>query len=130
MGDALSRPSEDSAYVQAMADAFLNSDLNARLIHNKVATLLPPAPDDGIDGIYLGDLLIVDRSISPKAGSVIFTEIAGEFCLRRLRRYGKDLVLEDDKGYTPPRRVTNEDFFRGTVTYSIHPHFRCLSMSL
>ncbi len=121
MGDALARPKDDPAYVQAMADAFLNADLNARLIHNKAATFLPPAPDDAIDGVFMGDLLIVNRSIKHKPNSVIFAEIAGEFCLRRLRRYGNDWILEDDKGYSPPRMVTNEDYYHGTVTHSIHP---------
>lgn len=122
MGDALARPFEDSGYVQAMADAFLNADLNARLIQNKAATMLPPAPDNAIEGIFQGDLLIVNRSLKPKSNTVIFAEIAGEFCLRRLRRYGSAWVLEDDKGHSAPKEMSNEDFYHGTVTHSIHAH--------
>jgi DNA polymerase V len=121
MGDALAR-AKDDPYVQAMADALLNTDLKTRLILNMAATCLPPAPDDGIDGVYLGDLLIVDRSIKPKLNGVIFAEIAGEFCLRRLRRIGKNLFLEDDKGYALPHKVTSDDYFHGTVTHNIHAH--------
>lgn len=53
-GGALARPQDDSANVQAMANAYLHADLNVRLIANKAATYLPPAPDDGIDGVVTG----------------------------------------------------------------------------
>ena len=79
MGDALARPKDDPAYVQAMADAFLNADLNARLIRNRAATFLPPAPDDAIDGVFIGDLLIVNVGGSPPGSDQVedFTQVKG-----------------------------------------------------
>jgi hypothetical protein len=62
MGDTLSCP----AMIQGVADGYLNTDLNARFIHNRAATYLPLAPDDGIESISVDDTLIVDRSLSPK----------------------------------------------------------------
>jgi SOS-response transcriptional repressor LexA len=112
MGDTLSHP----AMTQGVAYGYLNTDLNARFISNKAATYLPLAPDDGIEGISVGDTLIVDRSLKPKAGRVILAE----YCLRRLIRNGTALLLVDDKGYAPPRHVTESDYYHVTVTHNIH----------
>jgi DNA polymerase V len=119
MGDILSRL-EKQALIQGVADGYLNTDLNARFISNKAATYLPLAPDDGIEGIAVGDTLIVDRSLKPKPGRVILAEIDGQYCLRRLVRNGTALLLVDDKGYAPPRHVTESDYYHGTVTHNIH----------
>jgi DNA polymerase V len=101
-------------------DGYLNADLNQRFITNQAATYLPIAPDDGIEGIFTGDVLIVDRSIRPKPGYVIFAEVDGEYCLRRLMKSGNAMTLVDDKGYVPPRLVTDDDYYHGTVTHNIH----------
>ena len=119
MGDILPRL-EAQALIQGVADGYLNTDLNARFIQNKAATYLPLAPDDGIEGIYVGDTLIVDRSLKPKPGRVILAEIDGEYCLRRLVRQGSALLLVDDKGYVPPRLVTETEYYHGTVMHTIH----------
>jgi len=119
MGDTLSRL-DSKALIQGVADGYLNTDLNARFIKNKAATYLPLAPDDGIEGISIGDMLIVDRSLKPKPGRVILAEIDGQYCLRRLVKHGNALFLVDDRGYVPPRPVTEDEQYHGTVTYSIH----------
>jgi DNA polymerase V len=106
--------------VQGIVDGYLNADLNHRFIANPAATYLPLAPNDGIEGIFAGDVLIVDRSIRPKQGCVILAEIDGEYCLRRLIKNGEAMALVDDKGYVPPRLVTEDDYYHGTVTYNIH----------
>lgn len=119
MGDVLSRL-DSKALIQGVADGYLNIDLNARFIQNKAATYLPLAPNNGIEGIYAGDTLIVDRSLKPKPGRVILAEIDGEYCLRRLVRQGSALLMVDDNGYVPPRQVTETECYHGTVTYTIH----------
>ena len=119
MGDTLSRL-EAQALIQGVADGYLNTDLNARFISNKAATYLPLAPDDGIEGISLGDTLIVDRSLKPKPGRVIWAEVDGQYCLRRLIKQGSVLLLVDDKGYVLPRPATETEFYHGTVTHTIH----------
>jgi len=106
--------------VQGIVDGYLDIDLNDRFIMNPAATYLPLAPDNGIDGISAGDVLIVDRSIRPKPGCVILTEMDGEYCLRRLIKQGETMALVDDKGYVPLRLVTEDDYYHGTVTHNIH----------
>jgi DNA polymerase V len=98
MGDALSRL-ESQELIQGVADGYLNTDLNARFIQNKAAIYLPLAPDDGIEGISIGDVLIVDRSLKPKPGRVIWAEVDGQYCLRRLIKQGSALLMVDDKGH-------------------------------
>jgi DNA polymerase V len=117
-GDGLARKEK----TQAVADAYLQCDLNARFIHNKAATYLPPAFDDGIDGIFMGDTLIVDRSVKPRPGLVIVAEVDGEYCLRRIVQDRGRILLTDDKGYVPPRLATGIDYSHGVVLFSIHPH--------
>ena len=119
MGDILPRL-ESQALIQGVADGYLNTDLNARFIQYKSATYLPLAPDDGIEGISIGDVLIVDHSLKPKPGRVIWAEIDGQYCLRRLVKQGSALLMVDDKGYVPPRLVTEAEYYHGTVTHTIH----------
>lgn len=121
MGEVLSRLDAERL-IQGIADGYLEMDLNARFIRNKAATYLPPAPDNGIEGIVPGDVLIVDRALKPKPGAVIMAELDGQYCLRRLIRQGSALLLIDDRGYVSPRLVTEEDYYHGTVTHSIHAH--------
>lgn len=118
--EAWPRP-EDRELVQGFADGYLKCDLNARFITNRTATYLPPAPDDGIEGIHLGDTLIVDRSIKPQPGLVIVAELDGQYCLRRIIRERGRLMLIDDKGYVPPRMISGIEYYHGTVTHNIHP---------
>lgn len=119
MGDKLPRL-ESQALIQGIADGYLNTDLNARFILNKAATYLPLAPDDGIETISVGDVLIVDRSLKPKPGRVILAEIDGQYCLRRLLKHGNALFLNDDRGLVPPQPISEQEYYHGTVTYSIH----------
>lgn len=121
MGDALARPDSDD-YTQIVADAYLISDLNARFIRRKSSTWFPIAPDDGIEGIFMGDVLIVDRAENLHPGSVVMVEIEGEYCLRRVVKDGKRLLLIDDKGYVPPRVFSDMACYHGTVFYNVHPH--------
>lgn len=119
MGDILPRL-DSQALIQGVADGYLNIDLNARFILNKAATYLPLAPDNGIETISVGDVLIVDRSLKPKPGRVILAEIDGQYCLRRLLKHGNTLFLSDDRGLVPPQPVSEHEYYHGTVTYSIH----------
>lgn len=79
MGDTLSRL-ESQALIKSIADGYLNTDLIARFIQNKAATYLPIAPDDGIEGIFIGD--ITDQVFKPKPRRVILAEIYGQYSLR------------------------------------------------
>ena len=56
-------------------------DLNRLLMPNKAATFLARADGDGLrqEGIFNGDLLIIDRSLTPHQGDLIGVYSEGEF---------------------------------------------------
>jgi DNA polymerase V len=70
-------------------------------------------------GINHGDLLVVERDVEAKNGDVVVALIAGQFTVKRFRRYGGNLwLVPANKDYSEPK---NEDFsVWGIVKYSIH----------
>ena len=59
-------------------------DLNEQLILNKPATFFFRMNGDAMmeDGIFSGDILIVDRSIKPVSGKLIVAVLDGELLVR------------------------------------------------
>ena len=71
-------------------------DLNSHLIHNRESTFFVRAQGESmIDaGIYPGNILIVDRSISAKSGKIVIAIIDGEFTVKRLHKYRGKITLK------------------------------------
>src|SRR5215210_6462230 len=63
-------------------------DLNEQLINNKPATFFFRMNGDSMEGsgIFSGDILIVDRSITNANGKVIVAVLNGEMLVRRLEK--------------------------------------------
>src|SRR5215216_3692437 len=61
-------------------------DLNEQLIKNKPATFFFRMNGDSMEGagIFSGDILIVDRSITNVNGKVVIAVLNGEMMVRRL----------------------------------------------
>ncbi|MFT4153577.1 LexA family protein [Parafilimonas sp.] len=74
----------------AAADDYMERgiDLNEQLILNKPATFFFRMNGDAMmeDGIFSGDVLIVDRSIKPSSGKLIVAILDGELLVRRMQR--------------------------------------------
>src|SRR5437763_15337082 len=70
------------------ADDYIDQeiDLNRHLIKNPLATFIVYAEGDSMigEGIYSGDALIVDRSLKPRAGSIVIACIEGELTAKQL----------------------------------------------
>lgn len=99
-------------------------DLNQFLIKHPAATFFVRVEGDSMKngGISHGDLLIVDRAITPQNGQIIVAVLNGEFTLKRIKKEGNRLFLKPENPFFPLIEVTEEMDFQvwGVVTYTIH----------
>ena len=71
-----------------------------------------------------GDVLMVDKSIEPKAGKVIIAAINGEMTVKRLSVVDGQMTLTADNMNYPDVKVVDfdESMVWGVVTNVIHQH--------
>ncbi|MBF4995368.1 translesion error-prone DNA polymerase V autoproteolytic subunit [Arthrobacter gandavensis] len=77
-------------------------DLNRHLIRDVTSTYIVRVSGDSMSGTGIsdGDELIVDRSLTPRDGSVVVAVLDGELTVRRLRLTGRGIVLAaENTGY-------------------------------
>ena len=67
-------------------------DLNELLVKRPAATFFVKVQGDSMigEGIYDGDLLVVDRSLRPASGDVIIACVDGDFTVKTYRRVKRD----------------------------------------
>ncbi len=99
-------------------------DLNEQLIRNKPATFFFRMNSHAMTGagIFSGDILIVDRSITATNGKVVIAVLNGEMMVRRLERTANRIRLIPE---THTLSVIDIDAFAdftvwGVVIYAIH----------
>ena len=115
-----------SAGFPSPADDFLEGslDLNAHLIQNKAATFIVRASGESMigAGIYPNDLLLVDRSITPKSGHVVIACVQGELLVKRLYKSKNRIELRaENKDFKAIVINDSDEFFVwGVVTSVIH----------
>ena len=99
-------------------------DLNEYLVSNPVATFIVKA--NGVSmidaNIRSGDLLIVDKSLTPKNNSIVIASIFGDLTVKQLKKKYKKLFLVSNNSNYPNFEVKEEMdcFVWGVVTYVIH----------
>ena len=108
------------------ADDYLDGslDLNQHLITHPTATFFVRVAGESMReaGIHSGDVLIVDRALTPTDGSVVIAVVNGELTVKRLsKRHGQLLLMPENQQY-PPLPITETTAFEvwGVVTYVIH----------
>jgi DNA polymerase V len=113
------------------ADDFIERslDLNKQLVANPIATFFVRASGNSMDGVGIhdGDLLVVDRSVSPIHGSIVVAVVDGGFTVKRLTKRGDHMSLTpepnklDQGRYAPIEVGENTDAtIWGVVTWSLH----------
>jgi len=99
-------------------------DLNQYLIPHPAATFfVKVAGESMIDaGIFPGDILIVDRSISPSDKKIIIAVVNGDFTVKRIRIRNDKIFLEPHNSSYSPIEIDKKCDFSvwGVVTYIIH----------
>lgn len=99
-------------------------DLNEYLITHPAATYFVRVEGSSmIDaGINSGDMLIVDRAVEPRDGSIVVAAINGEFTVKRVKRLKDGLYLVSENINFAPIKITEDMDFEiwGVVTHAIH----------
>ncbi|MFI3294513.1 MAG: translesion error-prone DNA polymerase V autoproteolytic subunit [Rikenellaceae bacterium] len=101
----------------------LKLDLNRELISNPASTFFARVSgvsmvDSGVDD---GDLLVIDKSVTPYNGCLAICYVDGEFTVKRYENHGDYALLIPSNANYQPLRVTPDDDFRiwGVVRYVI-----------
>ena len=99
-------------------------DLNDLLIRNPASTFFVRVTGDSMinSGIHSGDILVVDRSLDPKDGSIVIAVINGELTVKRLSRKNGNLSLVPENPNYKKIDITAEMSFEvwGVVSSVIH----------
>ncbi|MDA8171738.1 MAG: transcriptional repressor LexA [Nitrospiraceae bacterium] len=69
--------------------------LDELLIQNREATFLLKVSGDSMSGagILPGDMVIVDKGLTPKSGDIVIAEVDGAWTMKYLRKRGSDVTL-------------------------------------
>ena len=100
-------------------------DLNTLLITDSASTFFLKASGDSMieAGILDGDILVVDKSLSPKNRDIVIASINGEFMVKRYlcEKNGNKSLHAENKLF-PPVKITafSEAKIWGVVTSAIH----------
>jgi len=99
-------------------------DLNEYLVPRPESTFFVRVCGDSMIGaaIHHDDLLLVDRSRTPRSGDVVIACVDGEFTVKRLRKTETGLELAPENPDYPPLALTEDTDFQvwGVVQHVIH----------
>jgi DNA polymerase V len=102
----------------------LGLDYNDLLVSHPAATFCFRTEGDAMvaDGIRSGDLLVVDRSLTPRPGNIVVASIEGRLVIRRITTLNGRLHLTTADTAYPPIPLSGDDDLTiwGVVTWSLH----------
>ncbi len=98
-------------------------DFNRDMIKNPDATFYARVKGDSMidDGISNGDILVIDRSLDSKNGSLAVCAIDGDFTLKRIKLVDSEIYLTPaNRAYDPIHITEGQEFIVwGIVIYVI-----------
>lgn len=99
-------------------------DLNEYLIEHPAETFFVRVKGDSMQqaGIFDKDLLVVDRSLTPKNNDIVIAAVAGELTVKRLVvKLGKPWLYPANPNYKPIAvKEGSELYVWGVVVHAIH----------
>lgn len=97
-------------------------DLHAYLVKHPAATYFARASGDSMrgEGIFSGDILIIDRAIEPQHGHIVIAAVFGEFTCKKLDKHNKKLLAANPD--YPSLAINEDTCIEGVVIYSIRQH--------
>ena len=108
------------------ADDFIEQklDLNEHLIDHPAATFFVKSKGQSmiLDGIFPGDILIVDKSRNAQSGNIVVASLNGDFTVKRFQKTHKSVILRPSNPDFKDIFISDSDDFQiwGVVTYVIH----------
>ncbi len=95
-----------------------NLSLDDLLIQNREATFLLKVNGDSMTGagIMQGDMVIVDKGLTPKSGDIVIAQVDGEWTMKYLRKRGDNVTLIAANPKYQPIKPINELKIAGVVT--------------
>lgn len=98
-------------------------DINDLVVKNPSSTFFVRVSGDSMEGagIFSDDVLVVDRSLSPRDGSIVVAAVYGEMVVKRLRAKGNThLLISENEQYAPITVSEHDDcFVWGVVVGSV-----------
>lgn len=98
-------------------------DINDLVVKHPASTFFVRVEGDSMEGagIFSSDVLVVDRSLTPKDGSIVVAAVYGEMVVKRLKIQGNTHVLASENEHYEPIEITGNDdcFIWGVVVGSI-----------
>lgn len=98
--------------------------LDRWLIENPGSTFMLKVTGDSMTGagILPGDMVIVDRSLTPKSGDIVIAEVDGQWTMKYLRRQKGEVILEPANPAYRPIKPKKELKIGGVVTAIIRKY--------
>ena len=99
-------------------------DISLDLIKHPASTFYIYVKGDSMieEGIYSGDIMVVDKSLNPKSNDIIIAVINGDFTVKKLYKKNNKLFLIPANKKYGLISITGEMDFQiwGVVTHTIH----------
>jgi len=108
------------------AGDYIDNELNLKtlLVRNESSTFYVQVVGNSMieANIFDGDILVVDKSLSPSDKSVLVCFIDGEFTVKKVSKIGKEFFLIPANPEFKPIKIEKGSDFRlwGVVTFVIH----------
>ena len=100
-------------------------DLNEHLVRRPAATFFVSASGESMRdaGIFDGDLLIIDRGVTPQPEDIVIAILQGDLTVKRLKKVGGQWHLAaENKDYPSLPLVEGDCEIWGVVTHSVRRH--------
>lgn len=100
-------------------------DLNEHLVRRPAATFFVRASGESMRdaGIFDGDLLIIDRGVTPQPDDIVIAALQGDLTVKRLKKAGGQWLLAAENADYPSLPMVEGDCeIWGVVTHSIRRH--------
>ncbi len=98
-------------------------DINDLVVKHPASTFFVRVEGDSMTGagIFSGDVLVVDRAVTPKDGTIVVAAVYGEMVVKRLKAIGNThTLISENKNYKPITVSGNDDcFIWGVVVGSV-----------